>query len=136
MNPKSKGREIALSVLFAVDLGKNSVADAFLSFKYEPPVSLEYALKLVQGTLENLEQIDNKIQSLLKNWVLERLNAVDKEILRIAIYEIDNLAENDAGAIVYDAVELAKRYGDLNSGDFINGILRNYLREKNGEVTT
>jgi N utilization substance protein B len=68
--------------------------------------------------------------------VLERLNAVDKEILRIAIYEIDNLAENDAGAIVYDAVELAKRYGDLNSGDFINGILRNYLREKNGEVTT
>ncbi|BAL80911.1 transcription antitermination factor NusB [Caldisericum exile] len=136
MNPKTKGREIALSVLFAVDLGKNSVPDAFLPFKYESPVSLEYALKLVQGTIENLSDIDEKIKSLLKNWSFERLNAVDKEILRLAIYEIENVVGEDYGIIVFEAVELAKKYGDLNSGDFVNGILRSFLRLRNEEVTT
>lgn len=134
MNPKSKAREIALSVLFAVDLGKNSVADAFLPFKYESPVSLEYALKLVQGTLENLESIDKKIQIIVKNWTLDRLNAIDKEIIRLAIFEIEHLAKEESGAIVYEAVELAKKYGDLNSGDFVNGVLRSYLRDENGEI--
>lgn len=135
MNPKSKGREIALQVLFAVDLGKNPVADAFLPFKFEHPVALEFALKLVNGTLENLENIDKEIASVLKNWELSRLNAVDKEILRIAIYEIENLNDADPGIVVFEAVELAKKYGDLNSGDFVNGILRNLLRIKNGEIT-
>ncbi|MGB9833157.1 MAG: transcription antitermination factor NusB, partial [Caldisericum exile] len=130
MNPKSKGREIALSVLFAVDLGKNSVPDAFLPFKYESPVSLEYALKLVQGTLENLNDVDENIKSLLKNWSFDRLNAVDKNILRLAIFEIENLASEDYGAIVFEAVELAKKFGDLNSGDFVNGVLRSFLRLK------
>ncbi|MFU2157620.1 MULTISPECIES: transcription antitermination factor NusB [Caldisericum] len=136
MNPKSKGREIALSVLFAVDLGKNSVPDAFLPFKYESPVSLEYALKLVQGTLENLNDVDEKIKSLLKNWSFDRLNAVDKNILRLAIFEIENLAGEDYGAIVFEAVELAKKFGDLNSGDFVNGVLRSFLRLKYGEIET
>ncbi|MGB9854991.1 MAG: transcription antitermination factor NusB [Caldisericum exile] len=136
MNPKSKGREIALSVLFAVDLGKNSVPDAFLPFKYESPVSLEYALKLVQGTLENLNDVDEKIKSLLKNWSFDRLNAVDKNILRLAIFEIENLASEDYGAIVFEAVELAKKFGDLNSGDFVNGVLRSFLRLKYGEIET
>jgi|YelNatPaOPRAMG01_1025707.scaffolds.fasta_scaffold191789_2 N utilization substance protein B len=133
MNLRSKGREIALQVLYAVDLGRNSVADAFLLFRFEPPVALEFALQLVQGTISSLEEIDSVIKLLLKNWEFERLNAVDKEILRLTIYEVEHVSTDEAGAVVYSAVELAKKYGDVNSPDFVNGILRSFLRIRDGE---
>jgi transcription termination factor NusB len=54
----------------------------------------------------------------------------DKEILRLALFEIDYLDGSDPGAVVFDAVEIAKKYGTENSGEFVNGILRSYLRRK------
>ena len=133
MGLKYKGREIAVRALYAIEVGKNSVADALLPFKYESPVALEYALKLVNGTLEKLQEIDEAISNLLENWKLERMNVIDKQIIRIAIYELDQVDPVEQGVVVHDSVELAKRYGDLNSGDFVNAILRSYLRVKYGE---
>jgi len=80
MSVKTKGREIAIRALYAVEAGNNHIPDAMLSFKHEAPATLEYALKLVEGTLSKLNEIDIKISTLLKNWRLERINVIDKEI--------------------------------------------------------
>ena len=136
MSIRSKGREIAFKVLYAIDVGKNSVADAFLPFKFESPMVLDYALNLVKGALSELDNIDNEISSLLKNWEFSRLNVVDKEILRVAFYEAEYIEDSNLGVLVYESVELAKKYGDTNSGDFVNGLLRSFLRPKNEESET
>ncbi len=129
MKVKSKGREIAFKLLFAIDIGKNKLPDALLYFQYEAPVVVDYALKLVNGTIEKLNEIDSQIVSRLENWSIERISVIDKELLRIALYEIENVKEVDDGLVVYETVELAKRYGDVESSVFVNGILRNLLRD-------
>ena len=136
MSIRSKGREIAFKVLYAIDVGKNSVADAFLPFKFESPMVLDYALNLVKGALSELDNIDNEISSLLKNWEFSRLNVLDKEIFRVAFYEAEYIEDSNLGVLVYESVELAKKYGDTNSGDFVNGLLRSFLRTKNEESET
>jgi len=97
---------------------------------------LDYALNLVKGALSELDNIDNEISSLLKNWEFSRLNVVDKEILRVAFYEAEYIEDSNLGVLVYESVELAKKYGDTNSGDFVNGLLRSFLRTKNEESET
>ncbi len=133
MKIKRKAREIALKTLFAVEVGKNSLADALLFFKFEDPIVLGYALKLVQGTIQKKEEIDKEIVSLLENWNLDRINEIDKQILRLAIYEISDVEDIDDGLVVFEMVELAKKYGNIDSQNFVNGILRNFLRIKEDE---
>ncbi len=130
MSIRSKAREIAFKIVFAMDRGKSSLPDVATSFQYESPVVMDYALKLSRGTVEHLDEIDSKIVPLLQNWDFSRLAAPDKELLRLAIYEIDYVKDSDPGAVIYDIVELAKKYGTENSSEFVNGILRSYLRRK------
>lgn len=133
MKIKRRAREIALKTLFAIEVGKNPLADALLFFKFEDPIVLEYALRLVRGTMQKKDEIDKEIISLLENWDLDRVNEVDKQILRLAIYEISDVEDIDDGLVVFEMVELAKKYGNLDSQNFINGILRNFLRIKENE---
>ena len=136
MKIRRKARETAFKILFAVDVGKNALPDVLSLFQHEPPVAIDIALKLVNGTLTNIKEIDEKIISLLENWDFGRLSAPDKEILRLALYEIDYSNGSDDGLVVYEAVEIAKKYGAENSKDFVNGVLRSYLRRKQGEPET
>jgi N utilization substance protein B len=136
MKIKRKARETAFKILFAVDVGKSSLPDVVSLFQYEPPVAMNYALKLVNGILGNLKNIDEKIVSLLENWDFNRVSVPDKEVLRLALYEIDFENDIDDGLAVFEAVEIAKKYGTKNSKDFVNGILRSYLRRKQGEPET
>ncbi|MGB9694405.1 MAG: transcription antitermination factor NusB [Caldisericaceae bacterium] len=135
MKVKTKGREIAFKLLFAIDVGKNKLPDALMHFQYEHPVVIEYAVSLVNGTIEKMSQIDATISSFLEDWSIERISLVDKELLRIAIFEIENESEMSPGLVTFETVELAKRYGDIASQDFINGVLRNYLRSKDAKST-
>jgi transcription antitermination factor NusB len=130
MKVKEKGREVAFKVLFALDVGKNTLPDAILFFRYELPVVLDYATLLVNGTLARIEYIDKNIESLLDKWNIDRIYIVDKELLRLGLFEIEFVDDIDDGLVVYEVVELAKKYGDRESGNFINGILRNFLRQK------
>lgn len=136
MKVKTKGREVAFKLLFSIDVGKNRLPDALVYFQYEHPVILEYAVNLVKGTLEKLSSIDATISSYLKDWSIERINVVDKELLRIALFEIESDVNASQGLVTFEIVELAKRYGDVSSQDFINGILRNYLRSKDAKSPT
>jgi transcription antitermination protein NusB len=91
--------------------------------------AFEYAQALVRGTLENQEKIDDLIRSQADNWRLERMPAVDRNILRLAIYEM--MFERDTPKLVVldEAIELAKKFGSEQSGRFVNGLLDGLLKQ-------
>ena len=151
-------REMAIQMLYQSDLGGSPLPQVFNSFDltdylaYEIDVAPEerqepvgdraevgrrrrrveeafqYAQTLVRGTLENRERIDLLIRSQADNWRLERMPAVDRNILRLAIYEM--LYEKDVPKLVVvdEAIELAKKFGSEQSGRFVNGLLDGLLK--------
>jgi transcription antitermination factor NusB len=88
-----------------------------------------YAQELVRGCVAHLEKIDELIRSQADNWRLERMPAVDRNILRLAIYEM--LVEKDTPKLVVldEAIELAKKFGSEQSGRFVNGLLDGLLKQ-------
>jgi N utilization substance protein B len=97
---------------------RKRVEDAFL-----------YAQTLVRGTIDHREQIDEMIRGQADNWRLERMPAVDRNILRLAVYEM--LFEMDVPKLVVvdEAIELAKKFGSEQSGRFVNGLLDGLLKQ-------
>jgi transcription antitermination protein NusB len=91
--------------------------------------AFEYAQTLVRGALDNQEKIDDLIRSQADNWRLERMPAVDRNILRLAIYEM--MFEKDTPKLVVldEAIELAKKFGSEQSGRFVNGLLDGLLKQ-------
>ena len=83
----------------------------------------EYAVKLVKGTLEKEEEIDRRVAELSSGWALDRQPAVDRNILRLAAYELLYVEEVPVGAVINEAVELAHKYSTEESGRFVNGVL-------------
>lgn len=92
-----------------------------------------YGRKLVQGVEEHREEIDRRIEERAEGWPLERLHSVDRNLLRLAIYEL--LYEEDVPpeVVIDEAVELAKKYGTERSPAFINGILDRIYKEERGQ---
>jgi|SRR6185295_18670372 len=91
--------------------------------------AFEYAQALVRGTLENREKIDELIRSQADNWRLERMPAVDRNILRLAIYEMLHEQDTPKLVVLDEAIELAKKFGSEQSGRFVNGLLDGLLKQ-------
>lgn len=136
---RRRGREMALQMLYQSDLGGATLPQVLHNFdpadlggpKDSPTIrteALRYARELVQGTVERLEEIDALIRSQAENWRLERMSAVDRNVLRLAVYEL--LTEDDVPQLVVldEAIELAKKYGSEQSGGFVNGLLDGLLK--------
>lgn len=130
---RRQARETALQVLFQIDVGKNerdlamkNTAEEFGAGSQE----MEFAEQLVNGALEHLNEIDQTISKVSKEWQLNRMANVDRNIMRLALYEImyrDDIPDNVS---VNEAVELAKIFGGPESGKFVNGILGKVLENK------
>jgi N utilization substance protein B len=133
---RRQSRELALKVIFELDVAGGDPAEAFdLAVKLaredpddqtEPPPSDEvsrFARSLLDGTLAHLPEIDVKLRSYAREWSLERMANVDRNILRLALFEMLHLAEVPLSVSINEAVELAKTYSTPDSGRFINGIL-------------
>jgi len=93
-----------------------------------PKEYVPFAERLVQGVLTHVETIDAIIRENAANWSLERMARTDRNILRMAIYELLHVDDVPGSVTINEAVELAKIYGDADSGRFVNGILGNVLR--------
>lgn len=150
--PRRFAREMALQMLYQHDLAGASPSQMFGAFDLndfrsetsstaaeEEPVqkrhekegiAFEYAERLVRGTLERIAEIDGWLREQAENWRIERMSAVDRNILRLAIYEL--AFEQDVPKIVIldEAIELAKKFGSEQSGAFVNGILDALLRAR------
>ncbi|HYF80097.1 MAG TPA: transcription antitermination factor NusB [Symbiobacteriaceae bacterium] len=135
---RRQARELALQVLFHVDVGRSDPDTAlFQAFAREleegagEPLSEKdatYARDLVLGTWERKDDLDVIIAKYAKDWALERLAGVDRAILRLAIYEIKHQEDVPDGVVADEAVELAKSFSTAESGKFINGILGSVIR--------
>lgn len=123
-------RERALAVLYQVDLGGADPEKAcdWMDDNFGPLLkSGEFARRLVFGTLEHRQEIDRVIAGLSKDWNINRIASVDKNIMRMALFEIFYSKDVPGSVAVNEAVELAKAYGGEDSGRFINGILGKVL---------
>ena len=89
----------------------------------EDAPSNEFLTQLVNGAVENKEIIDETIKKNLENWTLERLATVDRNLLRLSVYELLYCKDTPPNVVMDEAIEIAKLYGDDQSSKFINGVL-------------
>lgn len=131
-------RELALQVLFHVDVGHSDPDTAlFQAFAREleeqdgDPLTereAQFARDLVQGTWERKDEIDQVIASHAKDWSVDRMAGVDRNLLRMAIYELMHQGDIPQSVTIDEAVELAKSFSTADSSKFVNGILGSIAR--------
>ena len=134
MGARRKARELALQMLYQHDLSGNSpetILSTFEELQKSKPNTREFATRIFRGTLEHLPDIDKMIVEQADNWRLSRMAVVDRNIIRMSIYEF--LHENDTPKLVIidEAIEIAKKFGTQKSSQFINGILDGILKRYN-----
>lgn len=125
-------RELALNVLYQIDVAKLPVDEALdtaiENTALEDPAQ-EFARELVGGTLANIKAIDKKLAELSVGWEPQRQPAVDRNILRMAMFEIIYLDYIPHSVSINEAVELAKKFGSDESSRFVNGVLGTLVRQ-------
>lgn len=127
MRRRTKARECALKVLYQIEMTKDNYDESLTRFWEREPESeeviKEFATQLVKGVKENSKDIDQTISKYATNWQISRMAVIDRNILRIATYELLYLDDIPPKVSINEAVDIAKKYGDTDSGKFVNGIL-------------
>jgi N utilization substance protein B len=128
MGFRRQSRELALKMLFQIDVGALAPREVIRYFLEEVKAShevAEYAKALTQGVVKELDLLDRMISQKAKNWKLSRMAGVDRNVLRIAAYEMLRCPDVPREVVFNEAIEIVKKYSTPDSGAFINGILEN-----------
>jgi len=134
MARRSRAREIALQALYQRDQNKSMSQEdalAFLVRRLTEPELVELGKALYLGTVQHLKMIDERLARVADNWSVDRMAIVDRNVLRLGIYELYHGPEVPFKVVLDEAIELAKRYGSEESPGFVNGILDKIANEKN-----
>jgi len=126
MGARSTAREAALQMLFALDTTGNDVDQTIYDYWRETPGDPEgksYANELVNGVVAVLGELDQRITGASAHWRVDRMTRVDRNVLRLGVYELAYRRDVPRAVALDEAVELAKRYGAQDSGAFVNGVL-------------
>lgn len=128
MRKRTFARECALKILYRIEISKESIETSLKDFWSKSADSADkeshdFAETLVKGTCENLAAIDNIISKYTDNWNISRMAVIDKNIMRMCVYEMLYRDDIPPNVSINEAIELAKKYGDVDSGKFVNGIL-------------
>jgi N utilization substance protein B len=126
LGKRRKSREFALQILYQLDITKQDATKTLsqLQDHFSPNEKRdEFAERLVLGVLEHCQEINGLVEQNSENWRLDRINIIDRNILRIAIFELLYCREIPPKVTLNEAIDLGKRYGSDDSGSFINGIL-------------
>ncbi len=149
---RRKARELALSILFATDVGDQTAAQALEvvdhvlevlvgqwgltpdeSVKLLPEIR-QFGVTLAEAYFVDSRRIDDCIEDFSHEWAIDRMPGIDRNILRLALAELIHLPDVPVSATINEAVELAKIYGTEESGKFVNGILGAFVRSEEAEV--
>jgi N utilization substance protein B len=137
MGSRRRAREQALQILYQVDAGAGDLEEVLRVFwDEEPPVDDEGVLftgRLARGVTGAREELDQVIEAHSINWKLHRMPAVDRNILRLAVYEILHCDDIPTMVSINEAIELGKHFSTGESGAFINGILDKISRNEDPE---
>jgi len=123
---RTKARECALQMLYQWDMTRDpvrKVVESFWNVRSTTDETKAMAERLVLGAHGELEAVDQAITAASTNWRFERIAAVDKNILRLATFELLRDLQTPASVVLDEAVELAKRFGEKDSPPFVNGVL-------------
>jgi transcription antitermination protein NusB len=133
MGLRRDGREAAIQFLYQFDAHKPAnLEEALTGFwkqTEEPQNVRDFANDLLRGVLEKLPEVDAKIRTLADNWDFERLAVVDRNILRLAVYEMLFRPEIPPVVSINEAIEIAKKFSTAESGSFVNGLLDRVKKE-------
>ncbi|MBN2333423.1 MAG: transcription antitermination factor NusB [Deltaproteobacteria bacterium] len=130
---RRKAREFSLQILYMLDIVKakdcRSAIQAFWDHFGQSYDCLAFANQLAMGVTEHVVEIDQTIGRCSHNWKLSRMSYVDRNILRLAVFELLYCPDIPPKVSINEAIEISKRYGDKDSGAFINGILDQIFRQ-------
>ncbi|MBI3637800.1 MAG: transcription antitermination factor NusB [Candidatus Rokubacteria bacterium] len=133
MGRRRKSREVALQFLYELDVNSDpdleARAGAFWAAHPVDEGTRTFADALVRGAKQNQEKVDQTITQYTEHWDLDRMAVVDRNILRVAVYELLWHAEVPAKVVINEAIEIAKKFGTQESSRFINGILDRIHKE-------
>ena len=132
MTRRSRGREIALQLLYQRDQNPNmprAAIEQFAKDRLKDKDLTAFCLGLYDGVLANQDAIDAKLAAAAENWRVARMPTVDRNVLRLGAYEVLHTPDTPAAVAVDEAIELARRYGSADSPGFVNGVLDRLRRE-------
>lgn len=136
MGLRRVARECALQMLYEFDVGKHAkeeILRTYWQMNEHPPKVREFAEQLFVGTLQRLKEIDKVIQQHTKNWRLGRMAVVDRNVLRLAVFEFLSEGKTPETVVINEALEIARKFSTQESAQFVNGILdsiKNELMDK------
>lgn len=136
MGVRREGREAAVQYLYLRDLNGDSDLPAYYKFRGLSPSARRFSDKLIQGTIEHQQTIDETIRGNTQNYELARISVVDRNVLRVAIYEMLHCPEIPPVVSINEAIEIAKKYSTEESGHFVNGVLDQILSALNRPART
>jgi N utilization substance protein B len=127
MGTRRQGREWVLQLLFQVDLNPSSTEDTLKPFWEErpdaEPATREFAERLFLGTVSHRDELDATMRRYVQNWSIKRMGVVDRNVLRMALYELMHCEDIPPVVTINEAVDLAKFFSNTESGRFVNGVL-------------
>jgi len=132
MSLRRKGRELALQVLFQWDIhrGTTGWVDGFWAQNPVHEEARTFADRLIEGVMKQVGALDALIGRYAEHWTVSRMAHIDRTVLRMAVYELLYLPDIPARVTLNEAIDIVKRFGDEQSGAFVNGILDHILREE------
>ena len=126
MSTRRQARECSLQMLYTVDncnLPYEKVYECFDEYFPKGEAYKSFALEIFKGVCDKKNEIDALIERHAKNWEIKRMAAVDRNIIRLAAYEILDMPQTPINVIIDEAVEISKKYSTKDSSKFVNGIL-------------
>lgn len=139
MGARRKARECALQMLFQYDIARPTVDELLKTYWEEMSDILqtgqhslqitEFSSRIVRGTIDHLEEIDDRISKRTEHWRISRMAVVDRNLLRMAVYEFLYETETPRTVVINEALEIARRFSTYEATQFINGILDGIKRD-------
>ena len=129
-HPHAEARRCALDILFQADIRGESATDAMADWIADEREVPEFAQELVLGVSTHLQELDKLIGDYAEDWTVERMAVVDRNILRLAVYELLHRDDVPPSAAISEAVVAAKELSTEDSGRFVNGILGRVARDR------
>ena len=124
-------------MLYEFDVGKHSqeeILETFWQMNEQPERVRQFANQLLQGSIARLKEIDALIQHHARNWRLSRMAAVDRNLLRLAVFEFLSDCRTPATVVINEALEIAKKFSTHESAQFVNGILNSIKNDRVKEM--
>ncbi len=126
MGSRRKARELALQMLFQWEVGAHTPDHVVSTFLHAQKIDADvesFARSLFEGTVREIEGLDGLLREHAKHWRLERMAAVDRNVLRVALYELRHYPQTPPAVVIDEALEIARRFSGEDSVEFVNGVL-------------